>query len=122
MLLVDDDEMFREALGELLRADGHEVLSVGSVEDVPSFDRLVEVGLVITDYRLPGQTGIALADALHRSHPMIPILLVTAHPAAIVEAEVSRRDYIQFVAKPVNYDDLHALVHDLVESRDRDAR
>lgn len=118
VLLIDNDEMFRDALGELLRDDGHPVLAAASIEDVPPLDRLSEVKLIITDYQRRRPTALALADALRRNGLMIPVMLVTTFPTALVEAEVARREYVHLVHKPVDYDELHRLVHRLVGGAD----
>jgi FixJ family two-component response regulator len=112
-LLVDDDPTFRTSLAELLRDDGHELLDFDRPGVLPAYEALGHVGLVLTDYEMPGQNGLELADLFHASHPTVPVILVTGFHSDAIEAEAARRDFLHLVSKPVDYDPLHLLVHRL---------
>jgi DNA-binding NtrC family response regulator len=114
ILLVDDEASFRTSLAETLRDDGHEVLDYGAPADVPPLDGL-RVTMLVTDYEMPGKTGIELADAFHAHHPRLPVLLITAYRTHFLEAQIGHRPYLRLSHKPVDYDALHALIHELVD-------
>lgn len=116
VLLVDDEDAFRTSLAEMLAEDGHEVLAYSCPPDVPLVDVLSAVTVVITDYEMPGQDGLAFADAIHAHRSMLPVLMVSAYRTATIEAEAARRAWLSLLPKPLDYDDLHAFVHALVES------
>jgi DNA-binding NtrC family response regulator len=117
ILLVDDEDSFRTSFAETLRDDGHEVLDYGSPAAVPPFEGLRQVALLVTDYEMPGTTGIQLADAFHARHPSRPVLLVTAYRTQALDAQIGDRSYVRLFHKPVDYDAIHALIHELVERR-----
>lgn len=67
VLLVDDDAMVREALGQTLDLAGLDPLTVGSFIEAkdhisPEFDG----GVVLSDIRMPGKDGFALLDHVQR--------------------------------------------------------
>ena len=111
ILLVDDEGSFRESLAEMLRDDGHEVFAYAAPAAVPPPSDLDDVGLLVTDYEMPGKNGLALADEFHAHHPAVPVLLVTAYRSGL-EAEAARRPFLRLAQKPIGYDALHRLIHE----------
>ena len=113
ILLVDDEGPFRESLAEMLRDDGHQVLEYSEPAEVPPLTDLDGIGLLLTDYDMPGKNGLAFADEFHARCPGIPILLVTAYPGGL-DTEVARRPFLRMILKPVGYDALHRMIHECV--------
>lgn len=103
ILLVDDDDDFRMALAGALRDDGYEVVECANPADLPSEDLLNRVELVISDYQMPGKSGLAFADDYHSTRPDTPIILVTAHWSQHLETQVAMRDRVSLYRKPLDY-------------------
>ncbi|MGA7329844.1 MAG: response regulator [Rhodomicrobium sp.] len=81
MLLVDDEEVAREAAAERLRELGYHVLEAA---DGPSAVRLLESGasidMLVTDVGLPnGMNGRQVAEAVRERLPGIPLLFITGY-------------------------------------------
>jgi DNA-binding NtrC family response regulator len=107
VLVVDDDAGSRKAMALTLATDGRRV------EEFPDADsalsRAVDdptVGLVVTDLKMPGKTGIELATELAAARPDVSVLLVTAF--GDIDTLVKAKDLgtVDYVAKPVARDDL----------------
>jgi two-component system nitrogen regulation response regulator GlnG len=114
LLLLDDDDTFRTALAEHLRDDGHLVWDSAAPLTLPPPDKLDEVELVVTDYHMPGETGLQFADRLHQVHPRVPVVILTAETTAHLENAVAVRDHLVLCHKPVEYEALHRLILDLI--------
>jgi len=113
VLVVDDDENFRNAVADNLRDDGHPVLESDAPSRLPPLARLEQVALVVTDYQMPASDGLAFADAFHAAHPDVPIVLVSAQWTSDLRIQTAARSFLRVLRKPVDYDDLHALLHQL---------
>ncbi len=114
VLLVDDEDAFRTNLADILREDGHDVRTYRSPAEVPALSGLAWVGVVITDFDMPGGDGFSFADRVHAAWPDIPVVIVTAHPSGTVEAEAAlRRDFLSLLSKSVPYERIHEVVHAL---------
>jgi len=114
VLLVDDDEDFRSGLAAILRDDGHDVRECANAAEVPDADDLDDIEVLITDYEMPGQDGCALADRFHEAHPHAPVVMVTGHRHCA--AGPGAREFLRRLPKPLDYEELHALIHALVQS------
>jgi CheY-like chemotaxis protein len=79
ILVADDEESVREAIGMLLTIDGHTVVSAVSGEDALNRYQREKFDLVLTDFQMPGMKGTELAMAIRRLRPTQPIIMVTAH-------------------------------------------
>lgn len=116
ILLVDDEEDFRRGLAEMLRDDGHDVLEYSRPEGVPSAD-VSKADLVITDYTMDGEDGLAFAHRFHRWRPSVPVILVTAYSTAQLESAVAASGFISLLHKPLNYMRMEQLIGDLTGYR-----
>ncbi len=116
VLLVDDDETFRASLAGILRDDGHDVLDFPSPIEIPPLAVLGDVGVLITDFSMPGRDGLSLADEFHALHPGVPVILVTAYRTATVERNAVDRDFLSILTKPLEYEALHTLLHRLASA------
>ena len=80
VLLVDDEEIVRTATAEMIRYLGHEVEEAGSgAEALAQLESGLQVDVLVTDYMMPGMDGGLLARRVAKSHPEIPILLITGY-------------------------------------------
>ena len=79
ILIVDDDPTLLMLLGILLREEGFRVLAANSGEKALALLGTEKPEVVVTDLRMGGMDGLALFDAVRKSHPMLPVILLTAH-------------------------------------------
>lgn len=114
VLVVDDDTVFREGLAEVLRDDGHPVVAYASPQELPPLDQLGNVSVVLTDYDTAGETGVELSDRFQAAHPDVPVIIVTAHWSHHLVRSVETRTGVRLSQKPLDYDELHALIHEVV--------
>ena len=85
----------------------------GSPREVPPLETLDQIALMITDYEMPEENGLAFADRFHAVHPNVPIVLLTGHRAAVLEGSLRARHFVHLCSKPVAVDEFHSLLHRL---------
>ena len=103
VLLLDDDDGFREALAELMRRDGHQVLTFAAPTQVPAFTVLTGVTALLVDYQMDGEDGLSFADRFHGTHPALPIVLITGFCEPRFDEQVAARPYLTLQRKPIDY-------------------
>lgn len=79
ILIVEDESSTAWALAEGLSDDGFTIDTFPSAEEALRWLRQGRSDLVITDYRLPGMSGLELAKKLSRGPNAQPVILVTAY-------------------------------------------
>ncbi len=113
LLLVEDDPIVAEALGGLLRAQGHAVVhaahGLGALTEAATgrFD------VALLDLDLPGMDGLALARALRAQRFSAPLLAVSARSDSDAEAQARAAGFSGFLRKPVTSDTLALVLQSL---------
>ncbi len=87
ILIVEDDPALREALGRILRAEGHQVLEAGSGDEAVSTARRERPSLMVVDYAMPGMDGEMVLDALRTELAGTPAVLLTTTDQQQLRAE-----------------------------------
>jgi signal transduction histidine kinase/ActR/RegA family two-component response regulator len=116
ILLVDDEPWVREALRELLTADGHTVTVAGQGNEALSLFKTETFDLVITDRAMPGMDGERLAEEIKRIKPRMPVILLTGLGDIIRNAGVTSRHVEVIASKPVTPDQLRKALVDAIRA------
>src|ERR1700757_1102299 len=100
LLLVDDDDLFREALGLNLIDEGYEVTSLGNGREALAY---LESGgaadVVLLDWRMPNLTGLDVLRRLRRAGITIPVIFLTALSDDIYEEAALEGGAVDFIDK-----------------------
>jgi FixJ family two-component response regulator len=106
ILVVDDDQFFRESMGRLMRSLGYAVEAFPSAADLLASPRLVEAACLIADVHMPAMTGVELYRRLIETGHAIPTILVTAYPDSGVRTRALKDGVACYLRKPVDEKDL----------------
>jgi CheY-like chemotaxis protein len=92
LLVVDDDDFYREKIATALREEGHHVESASNGQRALSIMRERAPDLLLLDMVMPGMDGLAVVEAMRADQALalVPIMLVTA---ADISPEVNRSLY-----------------------------
>lgn len=77
ILLVDDDDMSRRTIDQMLTRAGHEVTSTGSDSEALTLFRESSVDLIVTDLIMPDTDGLELIQELRKLDPKVRILAIS---------------------------------------------
>ena len=77
ILLIDDDKLLREAIGDLLESDGYVVVSAGAGDAGLAMFRAARPDLVITDLTMPEFDGLDIVRTLSREVPRPRIIVIS---------------------------------------------
>jgi FixJ family two-component response regulator len=98
--VVDDDEMLRESLPDLLREFGFAARAFSSGQEFLSSDYLDETKCLILDVAMPGMSGLDLQQELKRRGRAIPIIFITGQKDEDVRKQALRQGAVKFLYKP----------------------
>jgi CheY-like chemotaxis protein len=78
ILLIDDDDLLRDTVLQMLEVDGHRVTEAANGEEgLKQFERKPGFDAVITDILMPGTDGTAVIVALRKRQPALPIIAIS---------------------------------------------
>ncbi|MGQ9654789.1 MAG: sigma-54-dependent transcriptional regulator [Thermodesulfobacteriota bacterium] len=117
ILIVDDEVRHRELYSKVLAQAGFETAVAASFQEALGMIREAVPVLVVSDVRMPGADGIQLLRMVRDAYPAIPFLLVTAYADVGDAVTALKLGAVDYLAKPVDLDELLAAVRDVVGVR-----
>jgi CheY-like chemotaxis protein len=118
VLVVDDEQMVGEFMGELLSGWGIDATVLHSPGDAEAWFLRdpTRVDLVVTDQTMPKTSGLELARRMSALRPNLPIILYTGYADEITEAELSGGGVDALLRKPIEPSALFELLRRHLES------
>jgi DNA-binding NtrC family response regulator len=114
VLIVEDRDSLRRMLERALGQEGYRVETAADGDRGRERARQGSFDLVLTDLKLPGASGLEVLAASRESHPRVPVVVMTAYGTVQAAVEAMKLGAIDFLEKPVEIDELFALVRSLV--------
>ena len=119
ILVVDDDEDSRRLLSHLLKRRGYEVITADGGKPALAALKKAEVDVILLDVMMPEMDGFAVCRELKKkkSTANIPVILLTARDDMETRATGMNLGVSDFLAKPVNKDELLQRLTTQIEAR-----
>ena len=115
IFVVDDDSAVREALRDLLEADGNTVEAFDSCEAFLDVYRPGRQGCLVVDARMPGMDGLELLQRLKGERHRLPAIMITGHGDVSMAVQAMKAGAVDFIEKPIGYKELLASVERALE-------
>ena len=115
--VVDDDEMLRESLPDLLREVGFAARAFSSGQEFLSSDYVDETRCLILDVAMPGMSGLDLQKELKRRGQAIPIIFITGQKDEETRKQAFRQGAVKFLYKPFSDSDLLDAVNAVLDRK-----
>jgi two-component system response regulator HydG len=115
ILIVDDEEANRLALERIFAREGHVVRTAPDGRAALDIVRAGEVGVVVTDLKMPGISGLELLRTARQVVPETQFIVVTAYGSVETAVEAMKEGAYDFVTKPLRRDAVVATVKKALE-------
>ena len=115
VLVVDDDAVSCQLLGEVLQRDGLPVIWSTDAYDALERVRREPVDVAILDMRMPQMSGFELMRRLRERAPELPVIIMTAFGSIDTAVEAISSGAVDYVSKPMNVEEIRAAVHRVLE-------
>jgi signal transduction histidine kinase len=113
ILLVDDEPLVRETLGDLLTLQGAEVRTAVDGEDGFAAWQQGRYDLLLTDQRMPRCTGLELVARIRAEGDRLPVVIVSGYGMEGLEDELKQDDRLRILGKPFETSRLLQLLGEL---------
>jgi len=110
VLLIDDEDRFRESLAKQLSIRGFDILDASNGEDAIKIVRHDNPDVIILDQKMPGMDGIQTLKEIKKLRPEVQVIMHTGH-GSIESARVTGKfDVFSYLEKPCSINDLIAQI------------
>lgn len=116
LLLIEDDAVAAASLRQVFCEEGYAVTVASRGDEGLRLTTEGDFEVVLSDVRMPGLDGLELVSRLHRSHPRLPAILMTAHGTTDVAIEATKRGAYDYLLKPFDMPELLEAVEKAVRS------
>ena len=118
VLVVDDEELYRNALERILGRAGHQVHTARNASEALGIVSSEPIDLVLCDVKMPGINGIELVRQLREVEPDLPSIVVTGYGSAESSVDALRAGAFWYLEKPfeqAHLDVIRRLVEQAIE-------
>jgi CheY-like chemotaxis protein len=110
LLVVDDDAVFRDELAELLRDDRHDVTVSSSVPKALEVLAREEFDAILSDLKMPRQSGLDLLAEVREHYPRTPVVLITGFATVETAVKAMKAGAAEYLAKPFRIEQIRQVL------------
>jgi CheY-like chemotaxis protein len=115
MLVVEDEEIMRDALVDYFSDVGHKVDTANDGDKSLEKLNFKDYDVMIIDLRLPGRDGLSVLDDIKSTNPKAKVIIITAYPSVESEKEAMSKGAIEYLQKPFEMSYLETLIRQSLE-------
>jgi CheY-like chemotaxis protein len=104
ILVVDDDPVVGKSFDRVLSGKGYAVITAADGQEALSKLAAEEYDVVYTDIRMPGMSGLEVAESIKANQPWTPVVIITGYGSAENEARAKAAGVKGFLNKPLSPD------------------
>lgn len=108
ILVVDDDDRFRDRLTRALAERGHEVQSARNVDEARKLAQTESPEWAVVDLRMPGPSGMDLVRDLLAIDPATRVVVLTGYGSIATAVEAVKLGAVDYLTKPADADQIVA--------------
>ncbi len=101
VLIIDDDRIILDSLGEYLRLEGYEVVPASSGKDALKMLDRQPIDLVLTDVNIPGGNGFELLHVVRKRFPETVVIMMTGYGTIESAVEAIKMGAFDYLTKPI---------------------
>jgi DNA-binding NtrC family response regulator len=118
LLIIDDEQIFCDALTDCLQSDELAVLTANTGADGLAVCSRMRIDLVLLDQKLPDGEGHALAPAILERNDQTKIIFITAFPSFENAVKAIRTGAHDYLSKPLDLEELKLMVQSMLRTLD----
>ena len=119
--IVDDDQSIRWVLERALSREGFDVRAFGSARDCLTALDLDSPQVLVSDIRMPGESGIELLQQVKQRRPGMPVIIMTAFSDLDSAVSAFQGGAFEYLPKPFDLPKAIELIRRAVEESEREA-
>ncbi len=106
ILLVDDEDFFRERLNRAFVRRGYTTCTASCYEEAMAITRKEQPTMAVVDLKMPGKSGLLLIKDALAIAPTLRIVVLTGYGSIATATEAIRLGAISYLAKPADIDEI----------------
>lgn len=110
ILVVEDNDDFRQLMTEALHLFNHDVTQAESGEEAVLILEKEQFDFIFTDINMGGMSGIELTEHIRKSNDSVPIVILTGNSDRALISDALKRGVSDYILKPIQIKDLPTII------------
>jgi CheY-like chemotaxis protein len=102
VLVVDDDPVVAKSFNRVLSGKGYAVITASNGQEALNKLEAEDYDVVFTDIKMPGMSGLEMAEQVKQRRPWLPVVIVTGYGSPDNEARAEAAGVSGFLRKPLS--------------------
>ena len=121
VLVVDDDPVVGRSFDRVLSGKGYAVITASNGQDALNKLEAEDYDVVFTDIKMPGMSGLEMAERVKERRPWLPVVIVTGYGSPGNEARAEAAGVSGFLRKPLSPEMIEGSAQKALSERDATA-
>ncbi|GAB4289234.1 MAG: sigma-54 dependent transcriptional regulator [Ignavibacteriaceae bacterium] len=117
ILIIDDEQTQRDVLAGFLKKKKYNVFTASSGEEGISILSKNQIDIVLSDYKMPGKSGLEVLKEAKQINPETGFVIITAFGTVENAVKAMRAGADDYISKPVDLDELELLLDRIIEKK-----
>ena len=117
VLIVEDEELMRAILRQLIEEAGYNVVSADSAESAIEAFNTEDISVTLTDIKMSGKDGLELLDRIKTLDAEAVVIIMTAYSSVDTAVSALRKGAYDYIAKPFVNEDLLQTIKNAAKQR-----
>ena len=117
LVIIDDEEIIRDALQALLSGEGYDVASAATGQDGIDLLARRPADAVLLDLMLPDKNGLEVLEEIRRFDDELPVVMITAYGTIESAVAATKQGAFYYFTKPFKNDEVLAVLRNAIERR-----
>ena len=122
VLVVDDDPVVGRSFDRVLSGKGYAVITAGSAQEALNKLETENYDIVFTDIKMPGMSGLEMAERVKQRRPWLPVVIVTGYGSPGNEARAEAAGVSGFLRKPLSPEMIEVSAEKALSEKDATAQ
>lgn len=122
VLIIDDEDQFRELLSRIISLEGFIVFQAGNAQEGEKVLENEPVDVVITDVKMPGRSGLHLLEQIKKEYLLIEVIVITAYGTIQDGVNAMKQGAFDYIVKGDDDDKIHVVVQRAAEKVELQAK
>ncbi len=115
ILIVDDEPDLLESCARILEGAQYECVTTSDPYEAVSLALSVRPNAVLTDYKMPGKSGMEILKGIHMALPYVPVVMISAYATVDGVVDAVKLGAFDYLPKPFSTDELVVTIRRAVD-------
>src|SRR5438874_10307784 len=117
LLVLDEDRIILQSLGQFLRREGYEVRTTDNPEDALGILESAQIELLLADINMPGVKPADFMRDIRKKFPQVVVIVITGYGSIEGAVEATKIGALDYLTKPIVDDEIRVVVEKAIRQQ-----